>query len=94
MRDRVIDALHSRSPEGAARGAFVVIDGVQRLGHPVDQVIALGCAYKNFCEVLGLDPMEVLRVVSRMEQDCRFRQVATLSAVRKYAERELLPHFA
>ena len=59
-----------------------MIDSVQSLGHPADQVIGLACAFKNFCEVLGLDPMEVLRVVSRMEQDCRYRQVNTLNAVR------------
>ncbi|WP_242893371.1 hypothetical protein [Stenotrophomonas maltophilia] len=93
MRDRVIDGLHSRSAESAARGAFVVIDSVQSLGHPADQVIGLACAFKNFCEVLGLDPMEVLRIVSRMEQDCRYRQVNTLNAVRRYAERELKPHY-
>ena len=55
-------------------------------------MIGLACAFKNFCEVLSLDPMEVLRVVSRMEQDCRYRQVNTLNAVR-YAERELKPHY-
>ena len=28
-----------------------------------------------------------------MEQDCRYRQVNTLNAVRRYAERELKPHY-
>ena len=93
MRDRVTDALHTRSPASAATGAFVVLDGVQNIEHPADQVVGLGCAFKNFCDVLGLDPGEVLRVVERMERDCRYRQVTTLSAVRRYVENELRPKF-
>ena len=89
MREKVIDALHSRTAERAATGAFVVIDAVQGLGHPADRVLGAACAFKNFCEVLELDPGEVLRIVSRMEQDCRFRQVNTLSAVRRYTENEI-----
>ncbi len=89
MRDRVIDALHSQTAESAATGAFVVLDAVQSLGSPARQVIGLACAMRNICDVLGLDPHEVFRVVSRMEQDCRFRQVNTLGAVRRYAEQEM-----
>lgn len=92
MRDRVIDALHGRSPESAATGAYVVLDAVQNIQRPAEQVVALACAYKNVCNVLGLDPMEPLRIVERMERDCRFRQVNTLSAVRRYVENELRPH--
>jgi len=93
IRPRVIDSLHSQSPESAARGAFEVINTLQRLGSPAKQVIALACAYRNICEVLEVDPQETLNIVWRMEQDCRYRQVNTLSAVRKYTEGELLPHF-
>jgi len=93
IRPRVLDSLHSQSPDSAARGAFAVIDALQRLGSPARQVIALACAYRNVCGVLGIDPLEVQRVVARMEQDCRYRQVNTLNAVRQYTEGELLPHF-
>jgi len=93
IRPRVLDSLYSQSPDSAARGAFVVIDALQRLGSPAQQVIALACAWRNICAVLGIDPLEAQRVVARMERDCRYRQVNTLNAVRKYTEGELLPHF-
>jgi len=93
IRNRVLDPLHSQTPESAARGAFEVINAMQHLGSPARQMIALACAYRNVCEVLGIDPLEAQRIVARMEQDCRYRLVNTLSAIRTYAERELLPHF-
>ncbi len=89
MRERVSDALHSQTAESAANGAFVVLDAVQHLGSPARQLIGLGCAMRVICDTLSFDPNEIFRVVSRMEQDCRHRQVNTLSAVRKYAENEM-----
>jgi len=92
-RNRILDPLHSQTPESTAQGAFEVINAMQHLGSPAKQVIALACAYRNVCEVLGIDPLEAQRIVARMEQDCRYRLVNTLSAVRAYTARELLPHF-
>jgi len=93
IRNRVLDRLHSQSADSAAQGAFEVINAMQGLESPASQVIALACAYRNTCAVMGIDPAEAQRVVERMERDCRYREVNTLSAVRKYVERELLPHF-
>jgi len=90
---RVLDALYSQPPESAAQGAFEIINVLQQLGSPARQVIALACVWRTVCGVLGLDPLVALRVVERMERDCRYRQVNTLSAVRRYVEHELLPHF-
>ena len=89
MPERVTDALHSQTAESAATGAFVVLDAVQHLGSPARQLIGLGCAMRVICDTLGFDPNEIFRVVSRMEQDCQYRQVNTLSAVKRYAEGEL-----
>jgi len=93
IRHRILDRLHSQPAESAAQGAFAVIDALQHLGSPASQAIALACAYRNVCAVLGLDPLEIQRIVERMERDCRYRHANTLSAVRAYAERELLAHF-
>jgi len=93
IRHRLLDSLHSQPAHSAAQGAFAVIDALQHLGSPSAQVIALACASRNICAVLGLDLLEMQRIVERMEQDCRYRHVNTLNAVREYARGELLKHF-
>jgi len=92
-RERLIDALHSQSAEAAANGAFVVLDAMQQVGHPAKQVIGLACAFKNICRVAGVEPNELFAIVDKMEADCRYRFVNTLSAVEKYAEHEIARKF-
>lgn len=82
------DKLFAQSPETAAAGAFQVINGVQRLPS-AQQAIGVATAYKQLCESIGIDPRELLYVVARMEADCRYRNVNTLSAVRKYIDRQV-----
>ena len=89
MRDRLSLAVTGRSAQAAASGAFEVLNGVQNIQHPADQLLGLACAFKAFAEVTGFKPAELFEVISRMERDCRFRNVNTLSAVRKYVEGEV-----
>ncbi len=66
-----------------------MLNGVQDIEHPADQVIGLATAFKFICEATGHAPVALLSLVDQMERDCRFREVNTLSAVRKYAELEI-----
>jgi len=88
-----MDRLYSQPPEYAAQGAFEVINALQHLDDPALRVIALACAWRNVCAVLGLDPLDGHRIVERMERDCRYRQVNTLDAVRMYVENEMKSKF-
>lgn len=89
MRERLIDALHSRSASAAAKGAMTVLNVLQDIEHPADQVLGLACAFKNVADVCGLTVAELFQQIDDMEADCRFRQVPTLAAVRRYAAGEI-----
>lgn len=92
-RSRIEDALHSRSAGAVADGATVVLTALDQIAHPADQLLGLACAFKNFAEVVGFSAAELLHQVEKREADCRFRQVNTLSAVRRYAEGEVRAKF-
>ena len=92
-RPRIVDALHSRSAKAASEGAFAVLNCTQTIMHPADQVLGLACAFKNMLETCGLSAAEVFALIDRMEADCRFRQVNTLAAVRRYCEGEIKAKF-
>jgi hypothetical protein len=62
---------------------------MQDIKHPADQLLGLACAFKTVADVCEFTPAEMFEVIARMERDCRFRQVNTLSAVRKYVEGEI-----
>lgn len=81
--------LYSRSAAAAADGAFAVLNGVQLLDHPADQVIGMACALLFCAEACGYAPTALLALAEQMEADCRHRDVNTLSAVREYAKQEL-----
>ena len=81
--------LYSRSAVAASQGAMTVLDGVQNIEHPADQLIGLACAFKFLCDATGHHPMAVIDLVGHMERDCHYREVNTLSAVRKYADLEV-----
>ncbi len=81
--------LYSRTAVAASQGAMTVLDGVQNIEHPADQLIGLACALKFLCEATGHTPAALMELVGAMERDCRYREVNTLSAVRKYAELEV-----
>lgn len=66
-----------------------VLNVLQDIEHPADQLIGLACAFKYVAEACGYEPTDLLSLIGRMEADCRFREVNTLSAVRKYAENEI-----
>lgn len=81
--------LYSRSAVAASQGAMTVLDVLQNIEHPADQLIGLACAFKFIADACGHAPTDLLQLVARMEQDCRYREVNTLSAVRKYADLEI-----
>ena len=81
--------LHSRSAHAVSRGAFAVLNGVQGIDHPADQLIGTAAAFKYLAMACGYHPHELLAVVDRMERDCIYREENTLSAVAKYAENEV-----
>lgn len=89
LRNRLGDALFSRSAHAASKGAFAALNGIQDVEHPADQLIGLACAFNTFARVCGVAPMTLLHMVERMEADCRFREVNTLSAVQRFAENEV-----
>lgn len=93
LRSTVRDRVLNTSPEGAAQGAFLVIDALQDI-HPARQVLALATAFKVTANVLGLDPRELLDVVGRMQADCHFRNEDTLNAVSAYVDGEIKRKFA
>jgi hypothetical protein len=66
-----------------------VLDGLQNIEHPADQVIGLATAFKYVAAACGYDPLDLIVLIERMEIDCRFREVNTLDAVRQYAEQEI-----
>jgi len=68
---------------------MTVLDVLQDIEHPADQLIGLACAFKFVADACGYPPTALLALTDRMEADCRFREVNTLSAVRQYAEHEI-----
>lgn len=93
IRTTVRDRVTNTTPEALASGAFVVIDALQNI-HPAQQVLALAGAFKITAEVLHLDPRDVLRIVDRMERDCRFTNRNTLDAVHAYVDGEIRKRFS
>lgn len=81
--------LYARSAEAASQGAMTVLNVLQDIEHPADQLIGLACAFKFVAAACEHAPTDLLMLIDRMEMDCRFREVNTLSAVRKYAENEI-----
>lgn len=81
--------IHSRSAGAAASGAFAVLNGVQTVQHPADQLIGLATAFKYMAAACGYEPLSLLTLVERMERDCRHREVNTLAAVQKYVDIEV-----
>lgn len=92
-RDRIVDALHARSAGAVADGAMTILVALDNIKHPADQLLGLACAFKNFADACGFSVNELLHQVDQREADCRFRQVNTLSAVRRYAEGEIRSKF-
>ncbi len=67
----------------------MAINGVQAAEHPADQLIGLATAFKYMADACGYSPTQVIGLVERMEDDCRYREVNTLSAVEKYVTNEV-----
>jgi hypothetical protein len=93
IRTTVRDRVTNTTPEASASGAFVVINALQEL-HPASQVMALATAFKITSDVLHLDPRDLLRIVDRMEQDCRYTNRNTLDAVSAYVDGEIGKRFS
>jgi hypothetical protein len=83
------EALCSRSAFAVARGAFLAINGIQTTEHPADQLLGLTTAFKFMAEACGYTPGQLLHITDLMEDDCRYRDVNTLDAVRMYVDREV-----
>lgn len=81
--------LHSRSAHATSQGAFEALNVLQNIEHPADQALGLACALKYVAKATGHHPIELLKLVDRMEADCRFREVNTLAAVERYADEEI-----
>lgn len=80
------------SASAASKGAFAAINGLQHVSDPAAQVIGAAAALRALAFSINTTPERCLRIVERMEQDCTYREVNTMSAVRKYAAEMIRKH--